>query len=191
MSYRIGSPSLSPVSIALRDFRKPKRKADGTNEHLIRNPLLPTGRDFFGQHRMTRKRKHFDDCDYPVSELHELSLASPQAMQIDDEPELVPVFPKRKREREVPPAKFRKFEEKSPSLSIGKHVKLRFRGGHICDPIFSACVVLSENFGFLVMIKEESPSFPNIRNLSRYWACWKGTMYSVDVPLLDVIHSAD
>lgn len=103
-------------------------------------------------------------------------------------------------DEDFPTAKLAKHIPKPVSnkdLTIGKQVTVRF-GNFDSESSISGSlpilapgrVMLTERFGVMVMVLEQHEELPSVQIMSKYWASWKGEMYNLTIPLLDVIHSA-
>ena len=197
-------PCLSPVSMALQQFHKHKKQrpppanyeAGFVNPMLVRKMVYspPIAR------KAKRKRAQFeqqladnmivDEVQVQTIEDEHLEVINTQTQQLS----------LNSTDSEQRPQKIRKLLHVQPSnkdMTIGKSIKLRFGVSEQNDKMYSdfdiclsACVIVSESFGVLVMVKEDHPKLPNVRKMGRFWASWKGTLVD-NVPLLDVIHAAD
>ena len=162
-------PCLSPISIAVQSFHKPKKRVkstSGTHSGLV-NPILSKRAVYsppmHRRNKRKRKRSVFEEVD-------EEELDSYDAY---DSP---------------PPAKRQKLEsvdkELSP-LTIGTNVRVRF-SEYIT---ITACISAVERFGVLVTVLQEHPCLPEVHLFSKHWAKWRGETEQ-GKPVLHTIHQA-
>jgi hypothetical protein len=172
-------PCLSPISLALQYFHKPRKahaekfKGDGT----VVNPMLSRRMAYSPplSRRLKRTRALFvedetdTDADDLIFEMNDASLH-----EVEDAPsDFKPASKKQKVDNAIP-------------LAMGRHVRARFHS-NITVPV---TVVLLEKFAVLISVNEEIPELPEVCLLSKHWARWRGE--SLDgVPLLDIVHSAE
>ena len=169
-------PCLSPVSLAVEQFHRPKPKVtQPINIPAAVNPMIarrivyspPLSR------RLKRKRTQFED-----------DVSAPNDMIIINDKQI---------DEDIPTPKKPKLNQSSfPHLAVGKQVRVRFGAldsNTHPEPIL-ASVVLTENFGTLVLIKEENPDLPHITAYSKHWARWRGEIHKGCV-ILDAIHPAE
>ena len=171
-------PCLSPISIAVQGFHKPKKKnttslSSSGNGELI-NPIVAKrivySPPLKGKNKRKRKRSLYE----------EFNAVSLHHHRHEEEPLLPP--PMKKRKLELAQA------EQIQQLSIGKSCRVRFSLSHP-NLTLAACIVVIENFGVVVLIQESNTHLPNVFINSKYWAKWNGDIID-GKPLLNIIHQA-
>ena len=172
-------PCLSPVSYAVQQFHRPKNgrhiHKESVNAGTIVNPMVarrivyspPLAR------RLKRSRLHFESDklssdDMITEEKHTNEVA------------------------DVPQRKKQKITQSIPPIAVGKKVYIRF-GSNDTDIKLIGSVILTENFGTLVLIKEANPNLSGVPAYSKHWTRWRGEVDSEDntTPVLDAIHRAE